>query len=365
MSLKDEYDKSVKEIKTDEYQMSIGEIANMYKDGDITIFPEYQRYFRWKKEQKSSFIESLILGMPTPSIFVSQDANGQWDVIDGLQRISTVLEFMGLLKNPIDNSTFPPSILTKTKFLPSLDNKTWANHRNTIGPNFRRLIKRRHISIVIVDSSSNKDIKYEMFQRLNTNGVSLSIQEIRNVAILMVNKDLFETITELHNCNAFTNIISMSTTKLNKQVDKGWISEFFVTQSLNTSSLNTSEDIGNMITEELINIAASLTKEKIDIIKKNFITTSKLLDKLFGNDAFKKYDKESQKYKGQSLQSMFEVLFRLTFNKLKYFEKNPDHLKKIQKEIPNNPNFIEATKKGTRSITRIKKLIKMTDSMEL
>ena len=55
--LEEQFKKSVNEIKTDEYTMSIGELMNMYKDGDLTISPEYQRYFRWTKRQRSAFIE--------------------------------------------------------------------------------------------------------------------------------------------------------------------------------------------------------------------------------------------------------------------------------------------------------------------
>ena len=98
MSLLDEILESKKAIKTDSYPMSIGEIVNLYKEGDLVIFPEYQRYFRWSDKQKSEFIESIILDIPIPPIFVSSNADGRWDIIDGLQRTSTILEFMGILK---------------------------------------------------------------------------------------------------------------------------------------------------------------------------------------------------------------------------------------------------------------------------
>lgn len=61
-----------KEIKTDSYSMSIGEIINLYKDGELELTPAYQRLFRWEDEQKSKFIESILLGIPLPPIFVAQ-----------------------------------------------------------------------------------------------------------------------------------------------------------------------------------------------------------------------------------------------------------------------------------------------------
>ena len=70
--------------------MSIGEMINLYKDDELEVHPEFQRFFRWDEEQKSKLIESLLLGIPIPPIFVAQKLNGRWDVIDGQQRLSTI-----------------------------------------------------------------------------------------------------------------------------------------------------------------------------------------------------------------------------------------------------------------------------------
>ena len=87
-------------VKTDAYQMSIGEIVSMYDNREIIIDPEFQRLFRWNISQKSKLIESLLLGIPLPSIFVFEKENSSWELIDGLQRVSTILEFMGKLREP-------------------------------------------------------------------------------------------------------------------------------------------------------------------------------------------------------------------------------------------------------------------------
>lgn len=102
-------------VKTNAYQMSIGEIIGMYDNHEIVIDPEFQRYFRWDVGQKSKLIESILLGIPLPSIFVFERADSTWELIDGLQRVSTVLEFMGKLRDPNDGGLQPPSILEGTK----------------------------------------------------------------------------------------------------------------------------------------------------------------------------------------------------------------------------------------------------------
>src|SRR5271166_5021020 len=111
-------------VRTDAYQMSIGEIVSMYDNREIIIDPEFQRLFRWDISQKSKLIESLLLGIPLPSIFVFEKENGTWELIDGLQRISTILEFMGKLPS-LTGGLRPPSFLEATKYLPSLHNAVW------------------------------------------------------------------------------------------------------------------------------------------------------------------------------------------------------------------------------------------------
>lgn len=73
-----------KEIATDSYSMSIGELINIYSDHEIDIHPKFQRLFRWTPYQKTRFIESIMLNIPIPPIFVSQNENGVWDVVDGV-----------------------------------------------------------------------------------------------------------------------------------------------------------------------------------------------------------------------------------------------------------------------------------------
>ncbi len=92
------------DIRTDKLDISYGELANLYETRELVIRPEYQRLFRWTPTQKSRFIESILLGFPTPAIFVAEDDKGVWELVDGLQRVSSVREFMGPLKDPKDAS---------------------------------------------------------------------------------------------------------------------------------------------------------------------------------------------------------------------------------------------------------------------
>ncbi len=98
-TLQMEIDRARAEIRTDGYPISIGEWMSIYEKKEIDVHPEFQRFFRWSSRQKSRLIESILLGIPIPQIFVAQRPDGVWDVVDGLQRLSTIFQFTGILHN--------------------------------------------------------------------------------------------------------------------------------------------------------------------------------------------------------------------------------------------------------------------------
>jgi len=157
-SLLEEVIRSRQEYITDGYSMSIGEIVSNYKEGEIDINPDFQRKFRWSDHLRSRLIESILIGVPLPSIFVYQNDKGIWEVVDGVQRISTILEFMGELKDE-KGEKLPPAKLAKTKMLPSLEGLTWDEiPKEPLQIDFRRT----KIEIKIIKSTSHQNAKFEV-----------------------------------------------------------------------------------------------------------------------------------------------------------------------------------------------------------
>ena len=190
MSLLDDVNLRRQEIHTDGYPSSINELATMYREGELDIHPEFQRMFRWKPAQKSRLIESLLLGIPLPSIFVAQRKDGVWDVIDGLQRLSTIFQFMGIRRDE-KGDIAPPLVLQGTKMLPSLQGLVWEKPDEDLAQiplptELQLIIKRSKIDIKIVLRESDEGSKYELFQRLNSGGSSLTDQELRNCLVIML-----------------------------------------------------------------------------------------------------------------------------------------------------------------------------------
>ena len=172
MTLSDAVKKQRQEIKSDKMDMSFGEIINMYGSEEIIITPEYQRAFRWDKKKQTDFIESILLGIPFPSIFVAANEDGKWELIDGLQRVSTVLSFFGELKAPEKNNL----TLSSGGLLPQLEGLTI----DSLPVDLKLSIKRTPCRIEIIQRDSHFEMRYELFKRLNTGGEGLTRQEIRN-----------------------------------------------------------------------------------------------------------------------------------------------------------------------------------------
>lgn len=193
-------------LKTDRLDMSFGELMNMFEDGDLFITPEYQRVFRWSDFQQTRFIESVLLGIPIPPVFVAEDGEGKWEVVDGLQRISTIFAFFGILDGLPEKNN---STLTQGELITELENVTI----DTLPLKLKTTIKRSVCRVEVVRWDSLEDIRYELFNRLNTGASPLSDQEIRNCIFRAYQVDLNQILRDVAAIDNFNQLISPSDKK--------------------------------------------------------------------------------------------------------------------------------------------------------
>jgi hypothetical protein len=291
--LTDEITNAQRLVRTDAYQMSIGEIVSMYDNQEIIIDPEFQRLFRWDIGQKSKLIESLVLGIPLPSIFVFEKENGSWELIDGLQRISTILEFMGKLRGP-GGTLEVPSILEATKYLPSLHNAVWersdrilgltVDDQNEIDKSHQLLIRRARIGVEILKRPSDDQTKFDLFQRLNAGGTQANAQELRNCIMLMVNADFYRAIKMAAEQPEFQTVTSVTEDQIERQRHMEFAVRFLVHTYV---PYDGTLDVEEYIDEGIVHLAKeSDGRAAADLIRKTFA----LLNLVEGKDTLRRFE---------------------------------------------------------------------------
>ncbi len=285
--------------------MSVGELVSLYKNDELVINPDFQRLFRWEESQKTRFIESLLLGIPLPPIFVFQQPSGVWELIDGLQRVSTILQLVGVLKDA-SNQPVAPLELGGTTLLPALRNKRWEPRDNGdtdfLDVSQQLSIKRARLRVEILKQESDQDAKFELFQRLNTGGSPLSEQEIRNCVLVMVNKPFFSWISGLAQLEAFKTTVPL--TEVQEQQGKRLeLALRFI--SYRRCPYEPGLDLNAYLdaaARQLSKMGADFWAEEEAIFRGTF----ELLSRTLGPDAFKRWD--GNRHAGGFLISGFDAI---------------------------------------------------------
>ena len=363
MSLEKQIEKARKEIVSDGYDMSIGEVMNLYRDDELVIDPEFQRYFRWKPYQKTRFIESLLLGIPIPPIFVFQTKDGTWELIDGLQRLSTVLEFAGMLKKP-EGELAEPILVEGTRLLPALSGKRWEPStpeiNDGIGKAQQLQIKRARIRVEILKMESDPHAKYELFQRINTGGSQLSEQEVRNCTAIMLNRNFHRWLLECSSNTDFLETVRQTDNSAKKQYNVELALRFFAYRNI---PYNNALDVHEYLDGALIDMA---TKNNIDLAKEKdiFQKTFALLRKTLGENTFKRWD--GNKFLGMFLLSVYEIMATGVSRNIEAIEAIPEDKRGVfiiekAKALWNDPIFQKNSGAGVRGTSRLSNLLPLAD----
>jgi hypothetical protein len=359
MTLDQEISKKAKEISTEAYAMSVGELLSLYRDNELNLHPEFQRFFRWSDQQKSRLIESLLLGIPIPPIFVSQDENGKWDVIDGLQRLSTIFQLTGDLKdekgNPVD-----PLVLKATKYLPQMAGKRWKiADGELLGEELseisKLILKRARIDVKIVLNRSDLSSKFELFDRLNSGGSSATEQEVRNCILVMISHDFFEWFARLAKDENFRETFPLSDRQRLEKFDMELVARFLCLRRKSEESLKEISDLGPFLTETITAFAQDPQYDK-QSEEVAFKTTFKILAEGLGEDSFRKFSPEKNKPTGPPLVSVFEILaLGIGFHALEAgYQPVLNTIVDVRQKIWIDPKFTSSSGSGISATSRLR-----------
>jgi hypothetical protein len=278
-------DEKTSHVNTTSLDLSFNEILDMYKDRELNISPEFQRLFRWSEGSRSRFIESLLLELPVPPIYVIEEESRKYILIDGLQRISSYLHLRGELTADHLNPPIRPGdflTLTDCDIVPELNGTKYSDLATAL----QIKLKRAFVRVEVVRKGSNPRFKYHMFKRLNTGGATLSEQQIRNCTIRLLDSKFNDLIIELsRNADFLVTTSILTEDRRLSAFDQELVLRFFALKNWRDKFKH---DVSDFLTEYMEAVSDPEIGLPFDYQaeRQNFEKTFKVLNKTMNEFAF-------------------------------------------------------------------------------
>ncbi len=351
-----EVPKSKRLVYTDQGDPEIDSLYRKWKDGDLIVQPDFQRGFVWDITKASRLIESILLDIPLPVIYLSQEKEGQEYVIDGQQRLTSFFSFIdGKLPDP--KLPFGKDFkLSKLNVFTELNGKYYKD----ISREYQKKIRYYKIRTITFRKESESDLKFEVFERLNTGAVSLNDQELRNCIYRGNYNDL---LSELSQDKLFRELLGIKKPE-RRMRDVELVLRFAA--FYHNTFINYKPPIKKFLNNDMekYRIISEFESQKL---KNAFKNTISIIKSLLDNNAFKRFHKgdetEPNGYweKKQFNASLYDILMhsfaRLDKNTV---YQNLDSIREAYIELlTTNQNFIDSIELSTSSSqavqTRFKK----------
>ncbi|TYB35613.1 DUF262 domain-containing protein [Micromonospora sp. AP08] len=213
------------QVDFDTYDITVDELLRRVERGRIDVAPAYQRKFRWDEARQSALVESIFLGIPVPPLFMATNAEaGQansWEVVDGLQRVTTLVNFAGSDRAKTKIGLSGGGLrLTGLEKLKSFE----GAYFETLPGDLQSLFEDRPLKIVVLNDKSNVRVRFDLFERINTGGIKLTAQEVRECVSRGPFIDLLE---ELASRDYFKAVVRLSDSNQNDGTREEFVLRFF------------------------------------------------------------------------------------------------------------------------------------------
>jgi hypothetical protein len=213
-------DKETRKVDFDSFDISVKELVSMSDEGIVDIAPEYQRQFRWPIDNQSRLIESVLLGIPVPSLFMAANKDGSWELIDGVQRLNSLIHFVGN-EEQLEKFGFDKALVLKNlEVLTEFNGASYKDLPQTLKLKFSL----RPLKVTTLSDKSDLKVRFDLFERLNTGGIKLTDQEIRACVFRGQFNDF---LNELAGNNHFNQVVNLPAAKNNDGSKNELILKFF------------------------------------------------------------------------------------------------------------------------------------------
>lgn len=329
--------------------MSLREIITSYKEDDI-IKPELQRKYVWDKKEASRFIESILLGLPVPSIFLAKASNGQQLIVDGYQRIKTVCDFF----DGIWSKDETPFKLTNSERI----NKRWRDRSyQALDEEDKRRFKTYTIHAIIFEQKKPSDDSglYQIFERINTSGKTLNAQEIRNCVYQgKMNSLLFSL-----NKNEKWRALFGEDKENPRMLDIEFILRFF---TLSQSAIINSDKSSISLKKSMNDFMVSVSKEPdgfFEELKGRFERTISFVHDNFSGDAFCNLQNDLSTIRKKFYPTVFDSLMIATEIALNRGYSSNINLEESRIRLLKDEHYRNSIVQGTMQIANIKNRISL------
>ena len=253
-------------------------IVTRIDENEIDLAPEFQRRARvWDNGRKSRLIESLLLRIPLPVFYVAADAKDRWSVVDGLQRLTTIYDFI--------KGKF---YLSGMEYLTEMNNKRFVD----LPRQFQRRINETSFVANIIQDGTPEEVMINIFKRINTGGLPLTAQEVRNALAKAPARDFLQ---DLANSDEFR-IATNSSVKDDRMDAQECVLRFMAFYIRDWRKYGTDNGTLDILLNQTMRELSAVSSDRRTTLARMFRETMIVAEKLFGDDAFRKrYSKEDRR----------------------------------------------------------------------
>jgi hypothetical protein len=311
--------------------MTMDLLLKRIKHDEIDLAPDFQRHAGiWTSKNKSRLIESLLIKIPLPAFYIDATNDDRWLVIDGLQRISTFKKFI------LDDELR----LTELQFLKDLENKKY----NDLPRYYQRRIEETELTVCLIEPGTPSKLKYNIFQRINTGGLPLNNQELRQAMNPGKSLEVLKIFVELSD---FKKVINLSVKKKQRRDDHEFVIGFIAFALTHYENYPVDEG-RNYFLNEAMEKLNKLDDYLIEELKNKFMISMEAAYNIFGNTAFRK--SSSSPVNKALFESWSVILSQLNYQQIEKLIINKEMLKekfiqKMQEDSDFNKSISQAANK--------------------